>query len=125
MIAAAVLLAVIVTEFVAHPLRRALCFPFLSSTEKSVVGEWQAQMLGGISIMKVHADHTWSSAGGSCFGDGGPYLRGGWRVDGSDVIFTYAPGQFGGADVPPWRCSIQWLIDQDRHTRLALSDPQE
>ena len=70
-IAALALLAVSAIAFAAQPIRDAVCFPFLSPTEKKIVGEWQASMLGGVSVTTIHADHRWTSAGGSCFGDGG------------------------------------------------------
>jgi hypothetical protein len=124
-IAALALLAVSAIAFAAQPIRDAVCFPFLSPTEKKIVGEWRASMLGGVSFTTIHADHRWTSAGGSCFGDGGPHLSGRWRLDGADLIFSFTPSQFGDLSAPsPWRCSVQQLIDDDRQTRLkALSNP--
>ncbi|HMG06264.1 MAG TPA: hypothetical protein VK581_12460 [Chthoniobacterales bacterium] len=124
-IAALALLAASAIAFAAQPIRDAVCFPFLSPPEKKIVGEWQASMLGGLSVTTIHADHRWTSAGGSCFGDGGPYLSGHWRLDGADLIFSFTPGQFGDLPAPsPWRCSVQQLKDDDRQTRLeAHSNP--
>src|ERR1051325_5847807 len=125
-IALVVLVAVATAVFAIHPIRDAICIVFLSPAEKKVVGEWQASMLGGVSVMTIHADHTWSSAGGSCFGDGGPYLVGRWRLDGADVVFSFASGQFGDLPAPPpRRCSIQQLMDEDRQTRFALRNPEK
>ena len=118
-IATLALLAVAAIAFGAQPIRDALCFPFLSATEKKIVGQWQASMLGGVSVTTIHADHRWTSAGGSCFGDGGPYLSGRWRLDGADLVFSFTPGQFGNLPAPsPTRRSVQQLIDDDRQTRL-------
>jgi hypothetical protein len=110
--------------FPAQLIRDAVCFPFLSPAERKVLGEWQASMLGGVSVTTIHADHTWRSDGGSCFGDDGPHLIGRWRLDGSDLVFFFSPGQFGTFPVPsPRRFPVQKLIDDDRQTRLAaLSD---
>jgi hypothetical protein len=116
-----VLVTAAVIAFAARPIRDAVCFPFLSPSEKKVVGEWQTSMIGGVSVTTIHADHTWTSAGGSCFGDGGPYLAGRWRLDGGDLVFSYYPGQFGDLPAPsPSRRSVQQLMEWDRETRLEV-----
>jgi hypothetical protein len=124
-IAVLALLAIAAITFAAQPIRDAVCFPFLSTTEKKVVGEWQASMLGGVSVTTIHADHRWTSVGGSCFGDDVRFV-GRWRLDGSDVILSFDSRQFGDWPAPdPRRFSIQQLIDEDRETRLALRNPQK
>lgn len=122
----AVLVAAAVITFAAQPIRDAVCFPFLSPTERKVVGEWQAQLIGGLNVTTIHADHTWTSVGGSCFGDDMRPIVGRWRVDGSDVVLSFDSRQFGDWPAPgPRRYSIQQLIDRDRETRLALRSPQK
>ena len=125
-LSAVVLLTAAAVAFPAQRIRDAICFQFLSPTERKVVGEWQASMIGGVSVTKIHADHTWTSEDGSCFGDDMPPIVGHWRLDSSDVVFSFDSHQFGGWPAPdPKRCSIQRLIDEDQQTRLALRDPQK
>ena len=125
-LSAVVLLTAAAIAFPAQRIRDAICFQFLSPTERKVVGEWRASMLGGVSVTTIHADHTWSSVGGSCFGDEDDRpIVGRWRLDGSDVVFSFDSRQFGDWPAPdPQRLSIQRLIDEDRETRLALHNPQ-
>ena len=123
---AVVLITAAAITFPAQRIRDAVCFPFLSPTEKKVVGEWHAQLIGGLNVTTIHADHTWTSVGGSCFGDDVRPIVGRWSVDGSDVVFSVDSRQFGdGPALKPRRCSIQQLIDGDRKTRLALRNPQK
>ena len=120
------LMTAVAIAFPAQTIRDAVCFPFLSPTEKKIVGEWQAQLIGGLNVTAIHADHTWTSVGGSCFGDDVRPIVGRWRVDGSDVVLSFDSRQFGAWPAPdPRRYSIQQLIDRDRETRLALRSPQE
>jgi hypothetical protein len=126
-VALSLLAAAIVVSFAAWPVRGAACLLFLSPAERKVLGEWQSSMIGGVAVTTIHADHTWTSAGGSCFGDGGPHLSGRWRLDGTDLVFSFTPGRFGRLAAPsPARLSVQQLIDDDRQTRLeALSDSKK
>jgi hypothetical protein len=122
----ALVTAAAAVAFPAQLIRDAVCFRFLSPAEKEVVGQWQASMLGGVSTTTIHADHTWTSVGGSCFGDDVRPIAGHWSLDGSDVVFSFASRQFGDWPAPdPQRLPIRRLIDEDRETRLALSNPQK
>src|SRR4051812_45970013 len=94
-VALSLLAAAIVVTFAAQPIRDAVCLPFRSPAERKVLGDWQSSMLGGVAVTTIHADHTWTSAGGTCFGDGGPYLSGRWRLDGTDLVFSFTPGSLG------------------------------
>ena len=112
-VAAAVVTAVFVS-FALQPIRDTVCFPFLSADEKKVIGEWwRVQMIGGVTVMTIHADHRWTSAGGSCFGDDVRPIVGRWSIDGSDVVFQ--------ADQYQFRLAIQELIDTDRKVRSQAS----
>jgi len=104
--------------FPAQSIRDAVCFRLLSSSERKVVGKWQAQMIGGLNVTTIHADHTWVSEGGSCFGDDAAPIVGRWRLDGSDIVFSFNSRQFGDLPAPdPNRLSIQQMIDEDQRTR--------
>ena len=116
-VAAAVVAAAFVS-FALQPIRDAVCFPFLAPTEKKVIGEWRAQMIGGVNVTTIHADHRWTSVGGSCFGDDVRPIVGRWRIDGSDVVFQADQYQFPADYHPdPQRLAIQELIDTDRKVR--------
>jgi hypothetical protein len=116
-LAAAVVVATFVS-FALQPIRDAVCFPFLSATEKIVVGKWRAEMLGGVNVTTIHADHRWTSVGGSCFGDDVPPIVGYWWIDGSDMVFQADQYQFSAYFHPdPHRLAIQKLIDTDREVR--------
>jgi shikimate kinase len=121
-IAAAALAAAFV-HFALQPILDALSFPFLSPAEKKVVGEWRAQMIGGVNVTTIHADHTWSSVGGSCFGDEDDRpIVGHWRIDGSDVVLQADQYQFSDDFHPdPRRVAIQKWIDSDREVRSQAS----
>jgi|SRR5215212_5291747 len=119
-------IAAVTAVFAFHPIRDAIGFPFLSPAEKQVIGKWRAQMIGGINVTTIHADHTWSSVGGSCLGDDFEPIVGRWRVDGSDIVFSLDAHQFGDLATPdPSRCSIQQLIDGDRQTCAWIEQSQK
>ena len=122
--AVVLLLCAAAIAFPAQSIRDAVCFPFLSAAEKKVIGEWKASMLGGVSVTTLHPDHTWISVGGSCFGPDEPPIVGSWRLDGTDIVFSFDSRQFGQWPAPdPHRLSIRRLIDEDRETSLAISNP--
>jgi hypothetical protein len=112
-VAAAVVAAAFVS-FALQPIRDTVCFPFLSPAEKKVIGKWRrVQMIGGVNVMTIHADHRWTSVGGSCFGDDVRPIVGRWSIEGSDVLFQ--------ADQYQFRLAIQELIDTDREVRSRES----
>jgi len=114
-----VFIAAMAAVFALYPIRDAICLPFLSPAEKRVVGKWHAQMIGGINVTTIHADHTWASVGGSCLGDDFVPVTGRWRLDGSEIVFSFDPHQFGDLPTPhSHRYAIQQLIDADRRTRV-------
>jgi hypothetical protein len=120
-VAAAVVVAAFVS-FALQPIRDAVCFPFLSPTEKKVIGQWQAQLIGGVNVTSIHADHRYTSAGGSCFGDDVRPIVGRWWIDGSDVVFQADQYQFpADYHADPHRLAIQQLIDTDREVRSRES----
>ena len=116
-VAASAVVAAFVT-FALPPIRDAVSFPFLSATEKKVVGEWRAQMIGGVNVTKIRPSHRWISVGGSCFGDDVDPLVGRWWIEGSDVVFLADQHQFSADYRPePQRLAIQKLIETDRDFR--------
>lgn len=123
-IAAAVLAAAFVS-FALPLIRDTVCYPFLSPTEKKVVGEWRAELIGGTNVTTIHADHRWTSVGGSCFGDDVRPIVGHWRIDGSDVVFQADQYQFSADYHPdPRRVAIQKLIETDREVRRQEAQPE-
>jgi hypothetical protein len=121
-VGAAAVVAAFVT-FALQPICDAVYFPFLSAAEKKVVGEWHAQLIGGVNITKIHASHRWASEGGSCFGDDVDPIVGRWWIDGSDVVFLADQYQFSTEYRPePRRVAIQKLIDTDQEVRRSQSE---
>ena len=117
----AILLVAALAVFAAQPIRDSVCFPFLSSTEKKVIGQWLHSTIGGPVVTTIHADHTWTSTGG-CL-EPPPTIRGHWRIENSDVVFDYDAGQFpAGYHADPQRRAIQELIDTDREVRSRESE---
>jgi hypothetical protein len=113
-----IFIAAAVAVVALHPVRDVICLPFLSAAEKRVVGTWHAHMIGGVNVTTIHADHTWSSVGGSCLGDDFAPITGHWRLAGSEIIFSLDPHQFGDLPTPDsHRYAIEQLIDGDRQTR--------
>lgn len=127
-IGATVLVAAFAAAFARHTIGDVIYFPFLSTAEKKVIGKWQAEMIGGINVTTIHADHTWTSVGGSCFGDEDDRpIVGRWRIDGSDLVLSFESRQFGDYPTPdPRRLSIQRMIEGDRRARVsALENPEK
>ena len=121
-----VLVAAVSAAFARHPIADAICFPFLSTAERKVIGKWQAEMIGGTNVTTVRADHTWSSVGGSCLGDDDRPIVGRWKVDGSDLVLSFESRQFGDYPAPdPKRLSIQRMIEGDRRARVSASQNPE
>jgi hypothetical protein len=120
-IAGAILLAAAIAVFAAQPIRDTVYFPFLSSTEKKVVGQWRHSTIGPPVVMTIHADHTWTSTGG-CL-EPPPTIHGHWRIENSYVVFDYDAGQFpADYHADPQRRAIQELIDTDREVRSRESE---
>src|SRR5204863_9097487 len=111
-IAAVVLLAAaVVVVFAGDRVREAVSFVRLSPAEKKVVGEWKAIAMGGEVVTTIRADHTFTSVGGCLEGTS----HGRWRLDGSDVLYSYGPPATGGTtEHEPARLPIRRLIDVDR-----------
>ena len=114
------LVAAAVIVFAHQPIRNAVCFVFLSPSEKKAVGEWTSISIGGPVVMTLRPDHTWTSIGG-CLEPDIP-INGRWVVDGSDIIYSVdLPVLDGEPPLQPQRVSIQELIDGDRKARDWLA----
>src|SRR5262249_30280580 len=120
-----VLLAVAaVGVFSWQPIRGAVCFVFLSPTEKKAVGEWTYISIGGPVVMTIRPDHTWTSIGG-CLKPDIP-INGRWVVDGSDLIYSVdLPVLDGEPPLQPQRVPIHDLIDGDRKAHEWLARNKE
>lgn len=118
-IAILVLLGAVVGVFSWQPLRSAICFAFLSPTEKKAVGEWTSISIGGPVVMNVRADHTWTSTGG-CVQPDIP-INGRWMVIGSNLVCSVDLPVLSGVPPLQWRVSIQGLIDGDRKAHEWLA----
>jgi hypothetical protein len=102
----------------ADRVREAVSFVLLPPAEKKLVGEWKAIAMGGEVVTTLRVDHTFTSVGGCLEG----ISRGRWRIDGSDIVYSFglAAAQ-GGTEVEPVRMSIQQLTEVDREAREWLA----
>jgi hypothetical protein len=114
----ALVAAAVVVVLAGDRVRDAVSFARLSPAEKKVVGEWKAIAMGGEVVTTIRADHTFTSVGGCLEGTS----HGRWRLDGSDVLYSYGPPATDGAtEHESARLPIRRLIDVDREAREWLA----
>ena len=97
-----------------QPIRDAVYFALLSSSEKKMIGEWKGYSIGGVMVTQHRPDHTWTSVGGCLDGT----TEGRWRVDGTDIVYTlHLPRVDDWPSPAPVRLPIHDLIDADQWVR--------
>jgi hypothetical protein len=112
----ALVAAAVVVVLAGDRVRDAVSFARLSPAEKKIVGEWKAIAMGGEVVTTIRADHTFTSVGGCLEGTS----HGRWRLDGSDVLYSYGPPATE-TEHEPARLPIRRLIDVDREAREWLA----